>query len=79
MPSIDLHGESSPSQMLPTSESRRSSLERGERSISNADQEIKCHISGSSSLLGIVHETNQLLGMMGSNEDVDFYQLASEV
>jgi hypothetical protein len=63
---------------LPISLSCASSLQRGERTISNFDNEITPRTARSSSSF-MQQETRQLLDIVTSNEDLDMSKLASEV
>ena len=62
---------------LPISLSCASSLQRGERTISNFDNEITPRTARSSS--SFMQETKQLLDIVTSNENLDMSKLASEV
>jgi len=67
MRSINLYSQPSPHVSI-------SSLQRGQRTISNVDNEIIPQRSSS-----VVQENKQSLEMISSNQDLDLSRLASEV
>jgi len=68
IPSINLYSQST------SHISTSSSLQRGQRTISNVENEIISQTSPS-----ILQETKQLLDIIKSNQDLDASRLASEV